>query len=365
MDPNIRKLAQVLIRYSLNIQPGDVLRIGCGPIAMPLLYESFREAIKAGAHVVTRISDPSLEEFLLREGSDAQLQWKTPLVQTEIETIGKWLDIMSDTNTRQFTSIDPARIAMRHSVHLEEQNLFNQLAAAGKIQSCLTLYPTEAYAQEAGMSLMEYTDFVYQSFLLHEPDPAGCWQKMYESQQRIADFLKTRKHIRIIAPGTDLEYECGGRHWINYAGKENFPDGEVSTSPIENSVNGHIQFSYPSIHNGSVVSDVRLTFESGKVIKAIASQGQTFLEGMLDMDEGARRVGEVAFGMNYGIQRATGHALFDEKMGGTMHLALGWAYPGTGGTNESTLHWDLVCDLRQGEVYADGELCYKNGQFVI
>jgi len=362
---NIQKLAQVLIRYSLNIQPGDVLRIGCTPVAMPLVYEAYREAIRAGAHVITRIAEPSLEEFLLREGSDEQLQWKTPLVQTEIETIGKWLDIMCNTNTRQFTSIDPARISMRHSVLLPEQNLFNQLSATGKIKSCLTLYPTEAYAQEAGMSFREYSEFVYQSMLLHEPDPAACWQKMHESQQQIVDYLGTRKHIRIVAPGTDLEYECGGRRWINYAGKSNFPDGEVSTSPIENSVKGYVQFSYPSIHNGTVVDGVALTFEAGKVIKASASQNQAFLEGMLEMDEGARRVGEVAFGTNYGIQRATGHALFDEKMAGTMHLALGWAYRETGGTNESTLHWDLVCDLKQGEVYADGELCYKHGQFLI
>jgi aminopeptidase len=365
MDTNLQKLAQVLIRYSLDVQPGDVLRIGCGPVAMPLLYEAFREAVRAGAHVVTRVSDPSFEEFLLREGSDAQLKWTTPLVRTEIETIGKWLDIMCDTNTQQFTSIDPARISMRHSVHLEEQNLFNQLAAAGQIQSCLTLYPTEAYAQEAGMSLREYTDFVYNACLLNEPDPAAAWRQMYETQQKLVAFLGSRKHIRIVAPGTELEYQCGGRRWINCAGKQNLPDGEVFTSPIENSVNGHVQFSYHSIHNGTVVNDVALTFEAGKVIKSSASQGHAFLEGMLEMDEGARRVGEVAFGTNYGIQRATGHALFDEKMGGTMHLALGWAYPETGGTNESTLHWDLVCDLKQGEVYADGELCYKHGQFLI
>jgi aminopeptidase len=365
MDTNIQKLAQVLIRYSLNIKPGDVLRIGCGPVAMPLLYEAFREAVRAGAHVVTRISEPSFEEFLLREGSDAQLQWKTPLVQTEIETIGKWLDIMCDTNTRQFTSIDPARIAMRHSVHLEEQNLFNQLAAAGKIHSCLTLYPTEAYAQEAGMSLMEYTAFVYQSMLLHEPDPAACWQKMYESQQRIADFLETRKHIRIVAPGTELSYQCGGRTWINCAGKQNLPDGEVFTAPIEDSVNGHVTISYPSIYNGTLVEGVKLTIQDGRIVNATAERGGDFLNEMLDMDPGARYVGECAFGLNHGIKQATGQALFDEKMGGTMHLALGWAYPETGGTNESTLHWDLVCDLKQGEVYADGELCYKHGQFLI
>ena len=365
MKTYLQKLAQLLIDYSLEINPGDVLRITAGAVTMPLYHETYRAAIRAGAFVIPRISDPTFQEILLREGSDEQLQWVSPFLRGEIEHAGKWLDIVSDTNTRQFASINPERIAMNRRASQAEQLLFDQRAAAGKLQWCVTTYPTEAMAQEAGMSLLEYTDFVDQACLLDDPDPGASWQRIYETQQTLVAFLAGCRHIRIVAPGTELEYECGGRRWVNCAGKINLPDGEVFTGPIEDSMSGHMRVAFPSIYGGTTVDGIELGFERGKVVKATARHGQQFLEGMLNMDAGARFVGEVAFGTNYGIQRATGNALFDEKIGGTMHLALGSSYPETGGVNESALHWDLVADLRDGEVYADGELCYKAGRFLI
>ncbi len=215
------------------------------------------------------------------------------------------------------------------------------------------------------MSLADYEDFVYGAGLLDQADPAAGWLKVRAEQQRIADFLSQHDEIHIVSKDTDLTYRVGGRHWINCAGTENFPDGEVFSGPVENSVQGKVCFSYPAVYGGNEVEDVRLTFRDGKVVDSSAGRGVDFLNSMLDTDEGARYVGEVAFGTNYNIQRFSKNTLFDEKIGGTMHMALGASLPESGGVNKSGLHWDMVCDLHEGKVYADGQLCYENGKFLI
>ena len=188
---------------------------------------------------------------------------------------------------------------------------------------------------------------------------------LFRSQQHIVDYLSKHNEIHIVTPDTDITYHVGGRSWISACGNSNFPDGEVFTGPIEESVNGTVRFTYPAVFNGQEVEDVRLTFRDGKVVESNAGRNVKFLNDMLDMDAGSRYLGEVAFGLNYGIQHFSKNILFDEKIGGTMHMALGASYPETGGKNVSGLHWDIVCDLRQGKVYADGELCYENGKFII
>jgi aminopeptidase len=242
---------------------------------------------------------------------------------------------------------------------------FMERWSSGALRWCGTLFPTHAHAQDAGMSLCEYEEFVFSAGMLDRDDPAVAWSNLYTELQRIARWLGQHDEIHIVAPDTDLIYRVGGRKWIDASGINNFPDGEVFTSPIESSVNGTVRFSYPAVYGGNEVQDVRLTFRDGKVIEATATHGQAFLNAMLDQDPGARYVGEVAFGMNYGIKRFTRNILFDEKLGGTMHVALGMSIPSTGGQNTSALHWDMVCDLRAGKVYADGQLCYEAGRFTI
>ena len=171
--------------------------------------------------------------------------------------------------------------------------------------------------------------------------------------------------IRLVAPDTDLTYHTGGRTWLNADGKKNFPDGEIFTSPDETKTEGHIHFTYPAIFAGRAVEGVRLVFSEGKVVNATAARGEELLHAQLGMDEGARRLGEAAFGTNYNITRHTKNILFDEKIGGSIHLALGQSFPDIGGQNTSALHWDMVCDMHQGEAYADGELIYKDGKFVV
>jgi aminopeptidase len=216
------------------------------------------------------------------------------------------------------------------------------------------------------MSLREFEDFVYSGCLVHEPDPIKAWKKISREQQHIVDWLNKARKIHVVGPDTDLKLEVTGRKWINCDGHENFPDGEIFTGPIEDSVNGHIRYTYPACAYGREVEDVRLWFKDGKVVKATAAKNEEFLLKMLKTDKGARYVGEFAFGINYGIQRFTKNTLFDEKIGGTIHLALGKGYPESGSKNQSAIHWDMVCDLRQGgEVRVDGTLFLKDGKILI
>ncbi|HEX6287568.1 MAG TPA: aminopeptidase [Herpetosiphonaceae bacterium] len=364
-DPRVQKLAQVLVQYSLSVKAGDKLALRGPANALPLLYEVYSEAVRSGAFVTYRITDPNFEELLLKEGSLEQLKFFAPQLMREVEEADTLLSIWSESNTKQFSQIDPERLALRKKTLSPATQRMMQRYGEGKLRWSGTLYPTESHAQDANMSLRDYQDFVYGAGLLHEADPIAAWRRVHDQQQHIVDFLNTCKHIRIVAPDTDIEYRCEGRTWINCDGKENFPDGEVFTGPLEDSVNGHVRFTYPSVYNGREAEDVRLTFKDGKVVEATAARGQEFLETMLNMDAGARILGEAAFGLNYGIERFTRNILFDEKIGGTMHMALGASYPETGAKNQSGLHWDMVCDLHQGEVYADGELCYQAGKFII
>jgi aminopeptidase len=227
------------------------------------------------------------------------------------------------------------------------------------------MYPTESLAQEAGMSLRDYEAFVEKACLLDQADPIAAWEEVHRSQQTIVDYLTGKKQLVIKSRDTHLQMSVEDRIWINSDGHTNFPSGEVFSAPLEDSVEGHIRFSYPGIYAGQEIEDIRLTFEKGKVVEAKASRGEALLKALIQTDPGASYVGEVAIGTNYGIQQFTKNMLYDEKMGGTIHLALGSAYAKSGGKNQSAIHWDMLCDMKSGgEIFADGELFYRNGQFI-
>ena len=216
------------------------------------------------------------------------------------------------------------------------------------------------------MSLGEFEDFVFHACLLDtEQDPAERWREVSREQQRIVDWLAGKRRVQVEAPGTDLSMSIEGRNFVNSDGKRNFPSGEVFTSPVESTVSGHITFTYPASYNGRSVQGVRLTFEDGRVTQSSAEQGEDYLNTMLKVDDGASRLGEFAIGTNPGVTRITRNTLFDEKIAGTMHCALGNAYPNAGGTNQSAIHWDMVTDMKQGRITVDGETLYENGRFVI
>ena len=365
-DPRLAKLAQVLIHYSLKVRPGQLVRISGPAAAEPLIVEAYREILAAGAHPYTRIAIDGPEEIFFKQATDDQLRFISPLASFEAEKVDADLGIWGSLNTRALTGVDPKRMAMRREATREINKRFLERAARDELRWCGTQYPTHADAQDAEMSLAEYEDFVFGAGLLDHPDPIASWEKVRGAQDRIARMLDTKDTLHLIGPDIDLKVQVGNRKWINAAGENNFPDGEVFTGPIEDATAGRVRFSFPAIYSSREVQGITLTFAGGRVVEATADKGQEFLRAMLDLDAGARVLGEFAFGLNYGITKFTRSILFDEKIGGTVHMALGAAYPETGGTNTSGLHWDMIADLRKGsEVRADGEVIYRNGAFLI
>ncbi|TML41002.1 MAG: aminopeptidase [Actinobacteria bacterium] len=364
-DSRHERLADVLVGFCARVREGDLVTLESTPLAAPILRELYRKVLEAGGQPLPRVSLEGLSENLLKHGNDEQLAWVNPARSDDIETVDVRIALEAPGNTRRLSNVDPARHARHERSSEELRNRYLERAAAGELRWVLSAYPTEAAAQDASMSLVEYEDFVYGAGFLDDPDPVARWQQFGERVDRLAAFLSTKRELRVVAEGTDLRFVTEGRTWIPSKGQENFPDGEVFTGPVETSVEGEIRFTYPGVFHAREVDDVRLRFEAGEVVEATASRGQEFLREMIAMDEGARRVGEFAFGLNEGVAIFTRNTLFDEKIGGTMHLALGTAYPETGGLNRSALHWDLICDLRSGsEVLADGELIYSDGQFL-
>ncbi len=365
-DPRVAKLARVLVRYSLALKQGQLVQIRASPLAAPLVREVYREALLVGAHPLVRIALEETDQLLYKYGSDDQIRFISEIDRREIEEIDATLYLWANANTKGLSGADPRKVALRQQAQRELNERFFARAAAGEVNWCVTLYPNHAAAQDAEMSLMDYEDFVYGAGKLDADDPVVAWRAVHDQQQRIADFLGAKKVIRLVAPDTDLTYHTAGRSWINADGQKNFPDGEVFTSPDETKTEGYIRYTYPAVYAGREVTDVRLSFKEGKVVEAKAAKGEDLLRSLLDMDEGARRLGEAAFGTNYNIQRFSKNTLFDEKIGGTIHLALGSAFEEIGGQNKSALHWDMVCEMREGgSAYADGELFYKDGKFLI
>lgn len=365
-DPRITKLADTLVTYSLNIQPGEFVVINTQPSAAPLLQELYRAILQAGAHPSTNITMPGLTRLKLKHGSDDQLRWISPFDRLGNEQADVRISIDATTNTRELSGIDPARQAVYQGARRALMGTMMQRSASGALRWCVTLFPTDALAQDANMSLPDYEDFVYDTCFLNDADPVAKWRALHAEQERLIKFLDGKREVRLVGDGTDLTLGIAGRRFINCAGDSNFPDGEFFTGPEESNVNGTVRFSFPAVFGGREVEDVRLTFAEGRVVQASAKSGQDYLDQMLNLDEGARRLGEFAFGNNPNVRQYTKNILFDEKMGGTVHMALGASYPETGGINESALHWDMVCDLREGsEVYVDGVLFAKDGKFVI
>lgn len=365
-DPRVETVARILVDYSVDVQPNQLVRINGAPEGAPLILAVYQKTLEHGAHPFLQIGLEEAEELLYAYASDAQLDYVPPFMTQMIEQIDVSIAIWTDANTKRLTNADPAKQSRRAAAMRPLSDRLLERAARKELRWTGTLYPTQASAQDAEMSLREFEDFVYKACLVHEPDPVDAWREISKKQQRVVDWLNKARQIHVVGPDTDLSLEVGGRTWVNCDGHENFPDGEIFTGPIENSVNGHIRYSYPACAYGREVEDVRLQFKDGKVIQATAAKNEQFLLKMLETDKGARYVGEFSFGTNYGIQRFTKNTLFDEKIGGTIHLALGKGYPESGSKNESAIHWDMVCDLRDsGEVHVDSALFLKDGEILI
>ena len=365
-DSRVEKLADVLVNYSTAIKPGDRVMIQGKTVSEPLIREVYAKVVQAGGHPFVRAQLPGLTELFFRYASDEQLAYIPEPVKMVMETFEVGITIMGSENTKTLTNIDPGKMVLANRARTELMKTMMQRMATGDFRWVGTQFPTNANAQDAEMSLREYEELVYGACLPDMDDPIGYWQRFSTWQQKIVDWLKGKERVHVIGRETDVRLSIKGRSFMNCNGRLNMPDGEVCTSPVEDSAEGHVYFSYPTIYQGREVTGVQLWFENGRVVKATAEKGEDFLLKTLDIDEGSRYLGEFAIGTNEGITRFTRSILFDEKINGSFHMALGAGLPEAGGKNESAIHWDIVCDLREGgEIWVDDELLYKEGRFVV
>jgi aminopeptidase len=365
-DPRLEKLAEVLVGYSTAVRPNDLVRLSGPPVGRPLLDALYRAVLKAGGHPRLEIVPDECAEIKLDLANEEQLRYEDPISLYTVEQINVSISLWGQDNTKALSGTDPRRQAIVSQARRRQLHRFLERAATGQLRWVGSQFPCHAAAQDAQMSLDAYERFVFGAGLLDRADPAAAWREISRRQQLVADHLNRSQEIRFTTPqGTDLTLGVAGRKWINCDGHENFPDGEVFTGPVEDATEGIVCYSFPAVHGGREVDGIRLRFKAGRVVDASAARGEEFLMAMLDQDAGARALGEIALGTNYSVGQYTKNTLFDEKIGGTFHAALGAAYPETGATNESGLHWDMVCDLRQGgKVLVDGKLISENGRFL-
>jgi aminopeptidase len=365
MDPRVAKLAKVLVGYSIALKPGDQFVLQTSPLAEELNLAVYEEAVKAGAHVLVQQSIPGAEEIFYKYASDAQLDFISPVNKLVVETFDASLYIEAEHNTRSLSGIDPTRMAQARKARAPLSKTFFERSAKGEYRWGLTVYPTHAMAQDADMNLADYREFVYGAGMLNEDDPVAFWKGEGVKQGKLVSWLKGHDKAVLKGSNVDITLSIKDRVFIPCDGKYNFPDGEIFTGPVEDSVNGWIRFRYPAIYDSQEITDIELWFENGKVVKECASKNQELLTALLDTDGGSRYLGEWGIGTNYGIQRFTKNMLFDEKIGGTIHFAVGAGYPESGSKNESGLHWDMLCDMAESEIVVDGDLFYKDGKTVI
>lgn len=373
-DPRTEKMAKVLVDYSANIQPGDRILLEAEPAAEPLIRALYKRVLERGGHphlminLCGQVTQSGFDDIFLQIASDDQLDYISPFYQLAYEQFESRIRVHSSANTKTLSNINPERMARRAKATqsvLEDQ--FRR-GDQGEFKWVTTQFPTLAYAQDAEMSFEEYETFLYKACHVEDPstDPIAYWQNVESEQQRLVDAFAGHDKVTVRSPHCDFSVSVKDRVFINANGDRNMPDGEIFTGPVEESASGWIHFNFPAVFRGSETSGVKLRFEEGKVVEALADKNQALLERMLNVDSGAGYLGEFAIGTNYGIQAHTKNILFDEKIGGTFHIAFGAGYPKTGSKNKSAIHWDMICDLRQeSEILLDGEVIYKDGFFTI
>jgi aminopeptidase len=359
-------LAKILVGYSTEVKEGEVVAIDGETAAAPLLLAVYEEVLKTGAHAILNVALEGQIAAYFKHASDAQLEWISPFAEWMVDNADVRIAVGASTNTRELSGVAPERQTLRQSATGDLMARAMKRSADGDFRWCYTLFPTSAYASEAEMSLADYEDFYYGACLATDSEPLTAWKRASEQTNRLAEWIEDHEEVRVTAPGTDITLGIAGRRFIPCVGDRNMPDGEFFTGPVEDSVEGEVSFHLPAVIGGREVSGVKLRFEAGKVVEASAERGEEYLLKLLDTDEGARRLGELGIGTNYGIDRGTREVLLDEKIGGTVHMAVGASYPESGGENESAVHTDLVCDLRLGgKLEVDGVVMQEDGRFVV
>lgn len=361
----LTKYAELLVDYCLDIQKNDRLYLKTTLLAEPLVQKIYEKVIAKGGHMEVDFILRGQNQTFYQRAQDHQLNYISPTTLYRFQHFEKYLFIRAPYNLYEDKSIESSKLEKRSKANQALNKIYFERTANGSMDRCLCQYPTEAAAQAAEMSLKEYEDFVYQACHLYEDSPIDSWLTVRKNQQKITDLLNTANSIHYRGKNIDLQFSCKNRTWINSDGRANMPSGEIFTAPVDDSATGEVYFSYPAIFKGHEVEGVRLTLEKGYITKWSAQKGQEILDHVMKTD-GARRLGEAAIGTNYQIQKITKNILFDEKIGGSIHLAVGQAYKQCGGENMSSIHWDMITDMKEdGEILMDGELIYKNGKFIV
>ncbi len=366
-DPRVTRLAHVLVDFSIDVQPNERVAISAPTLAAPLVEAVFLRVLERGGFPHLLLALPGLDSLFFNHANDAQLDYVSPLLQTAYGEFEGLVSLSAPGNTRELSGVDPEKQRRRGQATAGLTQTILQRAAEGAFKWVGANFPVPALAQDAEMSLAEYEDFVYAAcHVAGDGDPVAHWLAVRAEQQRIVDWLLPHDRVEIRGPNIDLRLAIQGRRFINASGLRNMPDGEIFTSPLEDSAEGWVRFSFPAVVYGREVEGVELKFEAGRVVQASAAKNQEFLLSCLDTDAGARVLGEFAIGTNFGITRFSRNVLFDEKIGGTIHLAVGAGFPDAGGHNQSGLHWDMVTDMRDGgEIWVDGDLIYQSGHFTL
>jgi aminopeptidase len=360
MAPDPSRFAALLCDYCLEVQPGQQVVVRSSTLAAPLVLALQEELLVREAWPLIRTELPGSDETFWQHARDTHLDGFPAAELAEAEATDASIGIQAPANTRSLAHVDAGRMARAARARAPVRQ------AALARRWCLTLWPTPAGAQQAGMGTVEFAAFVRRALFLDRGEATASWAELRHFQARLIDRLADARELRIEAEGTDLTLSVEGRTWVNSDGKRNMPSGEVFTGPLEASAEGRIRFTIPSSPRGVEVDGIELEFREGRVVDARAERGEAYLKATLATDEGASRLGEIGIGTNFGIDRPVGAILFDEKIGGTVHLAVGRSYPETGGTNESAVHWDMICDLRRGgTLFADGEPIQRDGRFLV
>ena len=358
-DRRIRNLAKTLVRYCVAVRRGDMVGVSGGILAAPLFSAVYEELLAAGAFPVLSMSPDGLGEILYRRGQPHHFTTLTPYARAHARCMDATINIYSQSNSRALSGADPRKQVQLSKTMKPVSEILHRKPWV------ITLFPTEAYAQDAEMSLRAFEDFVYGATFSDEDNPPAAWRAVGRKQDKLIARLRGADRVRIVGLETDLTLSVKGRTFVNSAGHRNMPSGEIFAAPVETSAEGRVRFDYPVCAYGREISGVRLVFRKGVVVEAAADKHADFLNTMLDSDPGARRLGELGIGTNMKIQRFVKNILFDEKIGGTVHLALGRSPLDTRGKNQSAIHWDMIKDLRRGgAVYVDGRPFEKDGKFV-
>ncbi len=365
-DSHLKKYAYTLVNYCVDVSEDDLVLLQGSSLSEPLVKAVYESILAAGAHCHYAGDFAGKEEIFYNNASTEQLEFVSPIKKFILENVDAMIRIKANHNTRELSEVDASRIRRHQSAQQELMEIYMNRSAEGELNWNVCQYPTQADAQEAGISLSSYEDFIVSACHLDKQDPVSYWENFSSEMERIAEILENKNKLRFVSEDSDLSLKITDRNWLVDDAQRNYPGGEVFSAPIEDSAEGKIRFSFPGIYQGREIKDIRLEFSEGKVISAEAAEGEELLQQLLEADEGARYLGEVAVGMNKGIDRFTRNMLFDEKIGGTIHLALGRAYPESGGENESSIHWDMLCDMREGgKILADDEVIYREGEFLV